>query len=148
MKKSEALARIVELQEENILLKDEVSALSQECQTKQELIDELLEKLADYEKLQKENEDLKAKLEMVSDEVRLMEAKREINFFRHKYHWAAEDLLDEFYQVHKAIEKLDEICVNAREKFAALNHKVHEGYLPLSTELEEKMANQSKGGTK
>ena len=59
MKKSEALARIVELQEENILLKDEVSALSQECQAKQELIDELLDKLADYEKLQKENEDLK-----------------------------------------------------------------------------------------
>jgi len=136
MKKSEALARIVELQEENILLKDEVSALSQECQTKQELIDELLEKLADYEKLQKENEDLKAKLEMVSDEVRLMEAKREVSFFRHKYYWAAEDLLDEFYRVHKAIEKLDEICVNAREKFAALNHKVHESYIPLSTEIE------------
>ena len=147
MKKSEALARIVELQEENILLKDEVSALSQECQTKQELIDELLEKLSDYEKLQKENEDLKAKLEMVSDEVRLMEAKREINFFRHKYHWAAEDLLDEFYQVHKAIEKLDEICVNAREKFAALNHKVHESYFRL-TETEEKKANQSQGGSK
>ena len=146
MKKSEALARIVELQEENILLKDEVSALSQECQTKQELIDELLEKLTDYEKLQKENEDLKAKLEMVSDEVRLMEAKSEVNYLRHKYHWAAENLLDEFYRVQKAIEKLDEICVNAREKFAALNHKVHESYIPLSTEIEEKKLTNHKGG--
>jgi len=144
MKKSEALARIVELQEENILLKDELNTLTEECQAKQELIDELLEKLADYEKLQKENEDLKAKLEMVSDEVRLMEAKREINFFRHKYHWAAEDLLDEFYQVHKAIEKLDEICVNAREKFAVLNHKVHDSYFRL-TDTEDKKANQSQG---
>ena len=137
MKKSEALARIVELQEENILLKDEVSVLSQECQAKQELIDELLDKLADYEQLQKENEELKAKLEMVSDEVRLMEAKREINFFRHKYHWAAENLLDEFYEVQKAIKKLDEICVNAREKFAVLNHKVHDRYFRLTEEDNE-----------
>ena len=137
MKKSEALARIVELQEENILLKDEVSALSQECQAKQELIDELLERLTDYEKLQKENEELKAKLEMVSDEVRLMEAKSEVSFFRHKYHWAAENLLDEFYEVQKAIKKLDEICVNTREKFAALNHKVHNSYFHLTEEDNE-----------
>ena len=147
MKKSEALARIVELQEENILLKDEVSTLTEECQAKQELIDELLERLADYEQLQKENEELKAKLEMVSDEVRLMEAKSEVSFFRHKYHWAAENLLDEFYEVHKAIKKLDEICVDTREKFAALNHKVHDRYFRL-TETEQKEANQSQGGTK
>ena len=137
MKKSEALARIVELQEENILLKDEVSALSQECQAKQELIDELLDKLADYEKLQKENEELKAKLEMVSDEAKLMEAKKEVNLFRHKYHIAAENLLDEFYEVQKAIKKLDEICINAREKFVALNHKVYENYMPSSMEVND-----------
>ncbi len=141
MKKSEALARIVELQEENILLKDEVNTLTEECQTKQELIDELLERLADYEQLQKENEELKAKLEMVSDEVRLMEAKREVGFFRHKYHWAAENLLDEFYRVHDAIKKLDEICVDTREKFAALNHKVHDKYFRL-TETKDDMATQ------
>ncbi len=145
MKKSEALARIVELQEENILLKDELNTMTEECQTKQELIDELLEKLSDYDQLQKENEELKAKLEMVSDEVRLMEAKSEVNYLRHKYHWAAEDLLDEFYEVQKAIKKLDEICVNAREKFAALNHKVHDSYFRL-TDTEDKKANQSQGG--
>ena len=147
MKKSEALARIVELQEENILLKDEVNTLTEECQIKQELIDELLEKLSDYDQMQKEIEELEAKLEMVSDEVRLMEAKSEVNYFRHKYHWAAENLLDEFYEVQKAIEKLDEICVNTREKFAALNHKVHDRYFRL-TETEQKEANQSQGGTK
>ncbi|BAF70434.1 hypothetical protein [Nitratiruptor sp. SB155-2] len=136
MTKSQALAKLLELQEENHILKDEVRELQEECKEKQAVINGLMDKMDYLERLEKENEELKSKLDLASNSVKVMEAYSEIQRLRFDYHFKVEDFLDQFGAIKRAIKELGKLRDETEDLFVKLNFAIHDASLNESNKKE------------